>query len=394
MKSERRPRKITLSNPDRDWVVSELDKLIEEWREWQSVVAQIHDQPFDCNIESNVYADGAGNMKRHTILQEKTLTFLDQNIEGHNFIFGFDNDHIDRTDLRLKWRVEHRLEELDVLKACIVNASLSKQVEWVRAAEAVEMLAPIMAEFSAHLRICERAHAGMIRARAELFHEGPRVAHNQDVPRDFWWAEGHGALEQDWAAGDFSTWIRHGSVQLKAFGVTFALTDIQKLLPPSHGVKAEVSARNSSEDNEIIRMLDALVPSAAQSYQQAILDLADDSRVSFRGPALELREALREILDHLAADSEVTSMPGYSHEDGRPAPTMKQKVRFIMKKKANRSSSGVTEQAVTTFEESIALLTRAVYERSSKATHVASERQTVVQLRLYVVAILHEILKA
>jgi hypothetical protein len=37
--------------------------------------------------------------------------------------------------------------------------------------------------------------------------------------------------------------------------------------------------------------------------------------------------------------------------------------------------------------------TRAVYRLSSKATHVAGERQTVVQLRRYVVAILHEIME-
>jgi hypothetical protein len=62
-----------------------------------------------------------------------------------------------------------------------------------------------------------------------------------------------------------------------------------------------------------------------------------------------------------------------------------------MKKKGQRSSSDVHEHAVTAFEEAIAALTRAVYELSSQATHVAGERQTVVQLRRYVVAIFHEI---
>jgi uncharacterized membrane protein affecting hemolysin expression len=102
------------------------------------------------------------------------------------------------------------------------------------------------------------------------------------------------------------------------------------------------------------------------------------------GSALELREALREILDRLAPDSEVIAAPGYVQEQDRAGPTMKQKVRFIMKKKGKRSSSDAPEQAVTAFEEAIAALTRAVYERSSQATHVASERQTVVQLRRYV----------
>jgi hypothetical protein len=58
-----------------------------------------------------------------------------------------------------------------------------------------------------------------------------------------------------------------------------------------------------------------------------------------------------------------------------------------------RSLRDAPEQAVTAFEEAIAALTRAVYERSSQAAHVASERQTVVQLRRYVLAILHEIIE-
>jgi Predicted pPIWI-associating nuclease len=271
-------------------------------------------------------------------------------------------------------------------------AGVPSQDEWVRASEAVAMLKPILAEYSARLRICERAHGGLLRARAEQFHDGQRVFHNRGIPKEFWWAEGHQALEQDWAAGDFSTWIERGSIQLKAFGVTFARADIGKLLPPPNSVKAEAVA-HTEEDEQITDKLDALVPSAALSYKQAILDLRDDSRVSFRGPALELREALREILDHLAPDSEVTAAPGYVQEKDRTGPTMKQKVRFIMKKKEKRSSSDAPEQTVTAFEEAIAGLTRAVSERSSKATHVAGERLTVVQLRRFVVVVFHEILE-
>jgi hypothetical protein len=388
----RKPRKLTITNPDREMAISGLDSLIEEWRKWQSVVAQIQDQPYDTNTQSDIYADGADNLKHHTILQEKTLTFLDQNIEGHNFIFGFDGNHVDRDDLRLKVRVDHRLKDLDILKACIASTAdlAPKQVEWIRTADAVEMLAPVLSEFTARRRICERAHGGMIRARAEQYHHGPRVSHSHDIPKDFWWAEGHAALEQDWAVGDFSTWINH-SIHLKAFGVTFAFADIQKLLPPIGNSKSDSQA-HSNEDNAIIELLRELVPSAALSYKQAILDLADKKRVSFRGPALEFREALREALDFIAPDSEVIAAQGYVQEKDRTGPTMKQKVRFIMKKKGALSSSGAPEQAVTAFEEAIAALTRDVYTRSSRSTHVAGGREAVAQLRRYMVAILHDIL--
>lgn len=115
---------------------------------------------------------------------------------------------------------------------------MSGQDEWVRAADAVAMLRPILNEYAAYLRICERAHGGLIRARAEQFHYGSRAFHDHDIPKEFWWAEGHEALEQDWAAGDFSTWIERGSIQLKAFGVTFAYADLQRLLPPRERAKS------------------------------------------------------------------------------------------------------------------------------------------------------------
>jgi Predicted pPIWI-associating nuclease len=270
---------------------------------------------------------------------------------------------------------------------------MSESETWITADEARNLLKTGSGSlYGAQVAICKRTHAGLIRARAEQFHHGQRTFYNHDIPKEFWWAEGHQAtLEQDWATGDFSTWIERGSIQLKAFGVTFARADIQKVLPPPNSVTTQTVAL-TEEDGQIISKLDALVPSAALSYKQAILDLKNDSRVSFRGPALELREALREILDHLAPDSEVTAARGYVQERDTAGPTRKQKVRFIMKKKGKRSSSDAPERAVTAFEEAIAALIRAVYDRSSQATHVASERQTVVQLRRYVVAILHEVI--
>ncbi|MGH7104029.1 MAG: hypothetical protein ACREFJ_16720 [Acetobacteraceae bacterium] len=130
------------------------------------------------------------------------------------------------------------------------------------------------------------------------------------------------------------------------------------------------------------------------SYRQATVDLADDNRGSFRGPALELREALRETLDHLAPDDAVSSADGYVAEKGRSGPTMKQKVRFILRARGQRKSlSIVPEQTTATVDEMVGTLTRSVYDMSSVATHIASERKAVTQIRRYIVAILHDILE-
>jgi hypothetical protein len=144
-------------------------------------------------------------------------------------------------------------------------AGMPKQDEWVRAAEAVVMLKPILTEYSAQLRICQRAHGGLIRARAEQFHHGQRVFYNHDIPKEFWWAKGHQALEQDWAVGDFSTWIERGSIQLKAFGVTFARADIQKLLPPPNSVKAEAVAHTDEDDEKEARRARAVCGAVLQT---------------------------------------------------------------------------------------------------------------------------------
>jgi hypothetical protein len=107
----------------------------------------------------------------------------------------------------------------------------------------------------------------------------------------------------------------------------------------------------------------------------------------------QTRPVLQNV-DQLAPDDAVTSAEGYVQEKGRSGQTMKQKVRFILKARGqSKSSSGVPEQTTTTVDEMVGTLTRSVYDRSSVATHVASERRAVIQIRRYVVAVLHDILE-
>jgi hypothetical protein len=122
-------RQPVLKNRDRAWVAAELDKLRDEWAIWQQVVAQIADHPYDSSTHSDVFADGEANMRHHSILQAKTLAFLNTNIENHGFIEGFDGTGCDRTDLRLSYRVKHRLHALDALRASLPYAEISSSIE-------------------------------------------------------------------------------------------------------------------------------------------------------------------------------------------------------------------------------------------------------------------------
>jgi hypothetical protein len=146
-------------------------------------------------------------------------------------------------------------------------------------------------------------------------------------------------------------------------------------------------------DRRIMETLRSLLPSAALSYEQATLDLAQASRLSWRGPATDLREALRETLDHLAPDKDVTSQPGFKLEPGTSGPTMKQKVRFILKNRgSSRGAMDTPETAVAAVDEAVGSFVRSVYTRSSVSTHTPTERAEVLRVRDWVRVALCELL--
>jgi hypothetical protein len=110
---------LAFIHPNREQIIKALDKIVAEWEVWSREVEQLADQPYDHNSQSEVFADGESAMQKHEILQSKTLTFLNQSITGHGFITGFDGTHCDRTDLRLRHRVKHRLQQLRILRASL-----------------------------------------------------------------------------------------------------------------------------------------------------------------------------------------------------------------------------------------------------------------------------------
>jgi hypothetical protein len=147
-------------------------------------------------------------------------------------------------------------------------------------------------------------------------------------------------------------------------------------------------------DGRILATLSKILPTSAASYKQAIDDLRGPKRSSYRGTALEIREALREILDHLAPDDAVLKSDGFMLEKDRPKPTMRQKAKFILtNRSASETSLASAQHTVTLIDEITAALTRTLYERGSVATHVATSAREVQQLKLYCDALFAEILE-
>lgn len=147
-------------------------------------------------------------------------------------------------------------------------------------------------------------------------------------------------------------------------------------------------------DGRIVQTLQTLLPSAALSYEQALLDLACNDRLSWRGPATDLRESLRETLDHLAPDGDVTSASGYKQEKDVHGPTMKQKVRFILRNRnASKGLAATAEDAVTAVEAALSSFVRSVYTRSSISTHTPSTKDEALRVLGLVRVVLCELLE-
>lgn len=158
---------------------------------------------------------------------------------------------------------------------------------------------------------------------------------------------------------------------------------------------AQDESQPSDADRRIIQTLRALLPSAAAAYEQALFDLRQTTRLSWRGPATDLREALRETLDHLAPDDEVKLMPGYKQEQDTHGPTMKQKVRFILKHRGTpKPQTTTTEDATAAIDAALGSFVRSVYTRSSVSTHTATGKQEVLRIHELVRVVLGELLEA
>jgi hypothetical protein len=109
---------------------------------------------------------------------------------------------------------------------------------WVPATKAMSLIArELGGEQVAAVAISERARAKLLVATAELFMLDEERQVDAIVPAEFWWGEGHEALEQDWVRGDFSTWIER-DVEARAFGVRFDWEGLRKLLSPEKAAAA------------------------------------------------------------------------------------------------------------------------------------------------------------
>lgn len=150
----------------------------------------------------------------------------------------------------------------------------------------------------------------------------------------------------------------------------------------------------SSLDQRVIATLERMLPTAASSYAQALVDLSESQRQSYRGTAVELREVVREVLDHLAPDDKVLAQTGFKLEKDRTGPTMRQKAMFVFDSRGLRGSlKSAPGDAVSVVDELSASFVRSTYERGSVSTHTAGTKDEMRRLAMYVNVVLAELLE-
>ena len=177
------------------------------------------------------------------------------------------------------------------------------------------------------------------------------------------------------------------------------LTTAKQLLVKLEGAtltsaSTKSAGRRTATDQLIIETLRDVCPSAAGAYSQVLIDLGADKRESWRGPATDLREALRETLDVLAPDEGVTKEPGFKLEKDAHRPTMKQKVRYILKKRETpHGAMAAPESAVQGIEDILGGILRSVYNRTSISTHTATDKKEVVRVHAWVRLVMCDLLE-
>lgn len=141
-------------------------------------------------------------------------------------------------------------------------------------------------------------------------------------------------------------------------------------------------------DEQIVAKLDSIDAKLATSFSQALLDLADPDRLTFMGPAGEIREVMRAVVHKLAPDDKVKTEPWFAGDkDGKP--TQAERIRYAAQGSATWETARDSAEAI---EQRVGALGRRLYGRASKAFHSGTERQEVNAILGYVRAVLADIL--
>lgn len=142
----------------------------------------------------------------------------------------------------------------------------------------------------------------------------------------------------------------------------------------------------------ILTRLRSSSPPLADSMEQALTDLNDQTRISYVGPAGELREVLRATVQVFAPDEEVRKQRwfvGIEQGDKRN-PSQAERMRYAVQVRGG--DEGHVTEAQDLIDKLVGQVARQTYTLGSKAFHAGTEQARVRKLAGWIFALLDEVL--
>ena len=165
---------------------------------------------------------------------------------------------------------------------------------------------------------------------------------------------------------------------------------------PAQRVEAVVPSRGplSGRETGILARLRRVSVALADSMEQALRDLNDHSRLSYVGPAGEVREVMRATVQLLAPDDEIRKQPWYLgiEQGGKRNPSQAERTRYAVQQR--RGSKDQVQDIDGLIDELIGQIGRRTYAVGSGAFHAGADRDAVWKLTGWVWALLDEVLPA
>jgi hypothetical protein len=163
---------------------------------------------------------------------------------------------------------------------------------------------------------------------------------------------------------------------------------------PHHKVEVVVPSRGplSSREAGILARLRRQSPALAYSLEQALRDLNDQTRLSYLGPAGEVREVMRATVQTLAPDNAIEKQPWYVgiEQGGKRNPTQAERIRYAVQQQGGDKDQvrGVDELV----DQLVGQIGRQTYSAGSSALHAGTIQTKVRKLAGWVFAVLDEVL--
>jgi hypothetical protein len=133
-------------------------------------------------------------------------------------------------------------------------------------------------------------------------------------------------------------------------------------------------------------------PALAASLEQALKDLNDQTRLSYIGPAGEVREVMRAAVQSLAPDNAVEKQTWYVgvEQGGQRNPSQAERIRYAVQQQGGNKDQvkGIGEL----IDQLVGQIGRQTYAAGSSALHAGTLQAKVRKLTGWVFAVLDEVL--